>query len=106
MSFINTEYFKNLLLKERERVLKNIEEINKDLALIAAEDAIDDIEDLAQLEFENEREKAALKALNDELKEINEAIRRINEGRYGIDEKTGKPIPLLKLLKNPLLKHA
>ncbi len=102
MPFINTKYFKERLLKEKERVLKNIEEINADLARIASEDEINDLEDMAELEIENERDKAILKALNLELKEINEKIKKINEGRYGVDE-NGNPIPLLKLLKNPLL---
>ncbi len=102
MPFINTKYFKERLLKEKERVLKNIEEINADLARIASEDEINDLEDMAELEIENERDKAILKALNLELKEINEKIKKINEGRYGVDE-NGNPISLLKLLKNPLL---
>jgi len=106
MSFINLEYFKEKLLKEKERVLKNIEEINADLARIVAEDEINDMEDLAQLEMENERDKALLKSLNAELKEINDALRRIEEGTYGIDINTKKPIPLLKLLVNPLLTKA
>lgn len=102
MPFINTQYFKERLLKEKERVLKNIEEINADLARIISESEINDLEDMAELEIENERDKAILKSLNLELKEINEKIRKIDEGRYGFDE-NGNPIPLLKLLKNPLL---
>ncbi len=106
MSFINLEYFRERLLKERERVLKNIESINEDLGRIVAEDEINDMEDLAQLEIDNERDKAILKSLNSELKEINEALKRINEGTYGIDEESGKPLPLTKLLVNPLLRKA
>ncbi len=106
MSFLNLQYFKERLLKERERILKNMEEIDADLARIVAEDEINDMEDLAQLETENERDKAILKSLKEELKEIDEALKRINEGTYGIDRESGKPLPLLKLLVNPLFGKA
>ena len=102
MPFINTKYFKERLLKEKERVLKNIEEINADLARIASEDEINDLEDMAELEIENERDKDADLARIASEDEINEKIRKIDEGRYGFDNK-GNPISLLKLLKNPLL---
>jgi len=102
MPFVNLEYFKKKILEERNRVLNNIKEINEDLARIVAEDNIDDLEDLAELEMENERDKAILKSLKEELKKIDEVLKKIKEKKYAID-KSGNPIPINELLKNPLI---
>ncbi|WP_457592765.1 conjugal transfer protein TraR [Hydrogenimonas sp.] len=101
MAYLNLEYFRQRLEKDRERILKNIEEINEELAVIAAEDEIDDIEDLAELKIENDRDKELLKILMQELKDVNDALKKIETGRYGIDEKSGRKIPINRLLANP-----
>jgi DnaK suppressor protein len=106
MPTLNLEYFKKRLLEERERILKNIEAINAELAAIAAEDEIDDIEDMAELKVDNDRDREVLRILTNELKDVNDALRKIEEGRYGIDEKTGKPIPLNRLMANPAARTA
>ena len=106
MPHMNLEFFKQKLEAERERILKNIEAINEELATIAAEDEIDDIEDMAELKADNDRDKATLKILMQELKDVNDALRKIAEGTYGIDEETGKPIPINRLLANPAARTA
>ena len=106
MPHMNLEFFKKRLEAERERILKNIEAINEELATIAAEDEIDDIEDMAELKADNDRDKATLKILMQELKDVNDALRKIAEGTYGIDEETGKPIPINRLLANPAARTA
>ncbi len=101
MANLNLDYFKKRLKEEKERILQNIGEINDELAAIAAEDEIDDIEDLAELKIENDRDKEILRILVLELKDVNDALKRIETGKYGVDEKSGKPIPLNRLLANP-----
>ncbi len=101
MANLNLDYFKKRLEEEKERILKNIGEINDELAAIAAEDEIDDIEDLAELKIENDRDMEILRILMLELRDVNDALRRIKTGKYGLDEKSGKPIPLNRLLANP-----
>ncbi len=100
------EFFKNRLEEERSRILKNIEAINSELAVIAAEDEIDDIEDMAELKVENDRDKETLKILLRELKDIDDALKKIANGTYGIDEKSGKPIPKERLMANPAARTA
>ncbi len=106
MSELNLELFKEKLEGEKERILKNIEAINDELATIAAEDEIDDIEDLTELKLENDRDKAKLKILVQELKDVNDALRKIAEGTYGIDENTGESIPIDRLMANPAARTA
>ncbi len=101
MAYLNLEYFKKRLEEDRERILQNIGEINDELAAIAAEDEIDDIEDLAELRIENDRDREILRILMGELKDVNDALKRIETGKYGVDEKSGKKIPLNRLLANP-----
>ncbi len=101
MSYLNLDYFRQRLQEDRERILKNIEEINEELAAIAAEDEIDDIEDLAELKIENDRDKEVLRILMQELKDVNDALKRIETGKYGVDEKSGKKIPINRLLAYP-----
>ena len=101
MAYLNLEYFKKRLEEDRERILQNIGEINDELAVIAAEDEIDDIEDLAELRIENDRDREILRILMGELKDVNDALKRIETGKYGVDEKSGKKIPLNRLLANP-----
>ncbi len=106
MSYLNLDYFKERLEKERERILKNIGEINDELAAIVAEDEIDDIEDLAELKIENDRDKELLRILTAELKDVDDALKKMAEGKYGKDEETGKRIPLNRLLANPAARTA
>ncbi len=106
MAHLNLDFFKKKLEDEKTRIMKNIEAINDELATISAEDEIDDIEDLAELKVDNDRDKEVLRILLQELKDVKDALRKIEEGRYGIDEKTGKPIPLNRLLANPAARTA
>ncbi len=106
MAYLNLDFFKKKLLQERERILKNIGEINDELAVISAEDEIDDIEDLAELRIENDRDKEIVRILTRELKDVNDALRKIEKGKFGIDEKSGKPIPISRLLAYPAARTA
>jgi DnaK suppressor protein len=103
---LDLNYFKERLLKEKERLEKEIAAINEELNLIAAEDEIDDVEDLAELKVDNDRDHAALQALKQELKDVEDALKKIAEGTYGFDEKTGEPIPKARLEAYPAARTA
>jgi RNA polymerase-binding transcription factor DksA len=103
---LDLNYFKERLLKEKERLEKEIAAINEELNLIAAEDEIDDVEDLAELKMDNDRDHAALQALKQELKDVKDALKKIAEGTYGFDEKTGEPIPKARLEAYPAARTA
>lgn len=98
---LDIEYFKNLLLKEKERLEKEIAEVSQELDTIAAEDAIDDAEDMAELEVDNDRDNAVLARLKQELADVEAALKKVAEGTYGFDEKTGEPIPKERLEAYP-----
>ncbi|WP_457597225.1 TraR/DksA family transcriptional regulator [Hydrogenimonas sp.] len=106
MPTLNLDYFKKRLEEERARIVKNIEAINAEMAAIAEEGEIEDLEDMAELKVDNDRDKALLRVLAAELKDVNDALKRIAEGRYGIDEESGEPIPINRLLANPAARTA
>lgn len=101
---LNFRYFENMLTTEKEEIIKNIDSLKKEINTLGAEDEIDDIEDMAELQINNAIDQTQLKRLETELLEVNEAISRIHAGIYGICEKTGEKIPIARLLANPTAK--
>ncbi|HHD77944.1 MAG TPA: conjugal transfer protein TraR [Campylobacteraceae bacterium] len=98
--------FKTLLLKEKARLEQEIADVENEINTIAAEDEIDDVEDMAELKVDNDRDHAVLDALKSELKDVEDALKKIAEGSYGFDEKTGKPIPRERLMAYPAARTA
>ncbi len=103
---LDLNFFKDLLIKEKERLEKEIGVIENDINIIAAEDEIDDVEDMAELKIENDRDLGVLKSLKQELKDVDDALKKIVEGLYGFDEKTGKEISKERLLAYPAARTA
>jgi len=93
------EYFKKLLLKKREELIKNIEYLKGVTQNSTNQEASGDHSAYSfhmadQGTDAMEREKAFLFASRDEkyLKQINAALERIENGTYGICRVTGKEI--------------
>ncbi len=103
---LDLEYFKELLLKEKARLEKEIEAVEAEIDTIAAEDDINDVEDMAELVIDNDRDQEVLKSLKQELQDVEDALKRIAEGSYGFDEKTGEPIPKARLEAYPAARTA
>lgn len=93
--------FERILTTEKERIKKNIEMIKAEVNALGIEDEIDDVEDMAELHIDNMSDQTLLHRLEAELLEIDAALERIKSGIYGICEKTGKKIPVDRLLANP-----
>ena len=92
-------YFKDLLLKKREELVKNIEYLRSVTSNSTNQEASGDHSAYSfhmadQGTDAMEREKAFLFASRDEkyLKQINAALERIDNGTYGICRVTGKDI--------------
>lgn len=99
---LNFSYFEKILTAEKEKVSKNIESLKAEVNALGAEDEIDDVEDMAELHIDNTVDQTLLQRLEAELKEIDAALARIQTKVYGICEKTGKEIPIDRLLANPM----
>ncbi len=98
------EYFKQLLLKKREKVVTNLEYLRKTVLDETTRDASGDHSSYSfhmadQGTDAMEREKAFMFAARDEkyLKQIDEALERIDNGTYGICRITGKLIARQRL---------
>ena len=99
---LDLEHFRKLLEAERERLLREIDGVAADTrGLDAAASEAEDRGDVAELDAQNAIDQRLLQDLNRQLEEVNAALKRIEEGRYGLCEKTGKPIPLARLEAYP-----
>ena len=98
---LNFSYFESRLIQEKEDIIKNIDTLKQEVNGFGAEDEINDIEDMAELQISNTIDQTQIKRLELELAEVDAAINRIHAGTYGICEKTGDKIPIDRLLANP-----
>lgn len=97
MSTIDTSRFRDLLLAERERVVRAIENLRSENAASSediADEAIDQhLADAATETYDRELGDSLEENSEQVLGEIDAALRRIDEGTYGICTNCGKPIP-------------
>jgi DnaK suppressor protein len=98
------EFFKKLILKQREEITEEIKRISEDVLKKSPKDASGDISgytyhiaDVATDTFDRE---FSLKIATDEynlLYELDEALKRLEEDTYGICEACKKPIAKTRL---------
>ena len=98
---LNFSNFEKILTTKKEEIIKNIDSLKREVNALGVEDEIGDLEDMAELQIDNAIDQTQLKWLETELAEVDAAINRIHSGVYGICEKTGKKIPIARLLANP-----
>jgi len=99
---LDLEYFRDLLLKERERLKREIDAIASDTeALDASASEAEDRGDVAELDAQNAIDQRLLEDLTHQLAEVEHALKKIEDGSYGICEESGKPIPVERLEAYP-----
>jgi RNA polymerase-binding transcription factor DksA len=108
---INTEYFKEKLLAEKNKLetdLSSIGRINpdspSDWEAVPENDGDErnaDPNSLADSIEEYESRTATVKELEKQLKEVREALEKIEKGTYGICEVSGEKIEKERLEVNP-----
>ncbi len=94
-------YFKEMLKKEKEKLLENMERM-KNGEVFVDKDSIKDVVDAAS----DELDKAFVMRIRDRelklIKKIDEALKRIEEGSYGICEECGCDIEEKRLNARPV----
>lgn len=89
------------LLERRERILQQIATDNSELNVrrgdVGDSDPIDEAYEVLDREIDVEN-KGMLETI---LARINKALKKIDDGKYGYDEKTGKPIEKARLEEFP-----
>lgn len=93
--------FEKLLTKMKTSLESNILRLEEEMDRIAAEDEIDDREDMAMLVSDSIDHQSLLRQQQHELAEVNHALAKIGKGSYGTCEKSGKPIPKERLRAEP-----
>ncbi len=98
------EHIKEIILKKREEVQKNLEYLRSTILDSTTKEATGDHSSysyhMADLGTDNmEREKAFMFAARDEkyLKQLNDALERMKNGTYGICRVCGKEISIKRL---------
>lgn len=88
------EMCKSKLIARREELVREIEDLDHREPRDAGDsDYIDEVSE--DLDIENR--KLNKRFLNIVLDKVNRALQRIEEGKYGYDQKTGKPIEKARL---------
>jgi len=97
-----TEELKNLLLQERQKIVRGKAKPISGNETMAAGDLVDQSTDLSEREMElelaeHDREK---------LIEIDDALTRIGDGTYGVCQESGEEIPYVRLKAIPTAKYS
>jgi RNA polymerase-binding transcription factor len=98
------ESLRNILLKEKQEVTRNMEEqMGRQLSeeLQNRIDHVLDSGDQATLDIAEELDLSLLEMRNKNLKAINDALQRLKEGTYGICDECGSEIPEKRLTVMP-----
>lgn len=98
MSAPQLEFFRALLLKERQALLDNAHETTEHLQ---ENEATPDWTDRATIEEEHALELRVRDRERKLMKKIDQALARIESGDYGWCEETGEPIGVPRLLARP-----
>jgi DnaK suppressor protein len=98
------EHFRKILLKERERIIGDVKQMDESSKEMGT-DGIQDIGDEAATIYN----KQILLTLNENervrLRELDEALDRIESGTYGVCEECGEPVGLKRLEVRPVAKY-
>ena len=98
------EHFRKILLKERERIIGDVKQMDESSKEMGT-DGIQDIGDEAATIYN----KQILLTLNENermrLRELDEALDRIGGGTYGVCEECGEPVGLKRLEVRPVAKY-
>lgn len=106
MATIDFEEFESILTKKKNVLETNIIMLSDELNIIAAEDEINDMEDMASLVSDNDHHKAQLQQQKSELAEVIHALGKIKKGTYGLCEKTGEQINIERLRAVPYARYS
>ncbi len=98
MSDAQLEFFRQLLLSEKQSLINSARETTINLQ---DNEATPDWTDRATVEEEHALELRVRDRERKLMKKIDEALGRINDGSYGWCEETGEPIGIPRLLARP-----
>ena len=92
---------KELLLEEKKKIMRHLEEIS-DSSVAELDTSTGDPVDIASLEInQNSLQKIGKRELN-HLKKIDAALKKMDEGTYGECESCGEPIAVARLMARPV----
>jgi len=102
---LDLDKFEKILKERVAQIEESIAQLKAELDVVARDDGINDVEDLASLKNMSAKDNTLLERQEEELKEALHALSKIKNGTYGICGKTAKPIPLERLEANPIARY-
>jgi len=98
LSKADLEYFRNLLLENRRRILSTVTEMEEEALKASDQDfSVDHMADHGSDNYDQSLTLSLVEGERNELYEIDRALMRIQDNTYGICQGTGKPIPRARL---------
>jgi len=97
------EFFRDLLLKQRERTLAGLR-VDRETALQTG-DGVVDVGEESELDQNKSTAAELAERESDLLREIDEALQRIDDGTYGECSSCGKPIAEDRLKAMPTARY-
>jgi DnaK suppressor protein len=95
---VNPDRVRELLRRERERVLRELDDLRSNSGDTGELASVDQHNADAGTElFDLERDRSIITRLEAELEAIERAEKRIEQGTYGLSVDSGKPIPDARL---------
>lgn len=107
------KYFKEKLLKEKQRVLEEMGDLQNNNLMQSIADQSGEISrysyhlgDTASLSYGREFSMGLAERQQKYLEQVEEALERIENATYGICKVTGEPIPIERLEEVPVAKYS
>ena len=106
MEKLDMNEFETQLRQMKAKLESNIARLRTEMELIATEDEIDDMQDLAALESDSMHHTAVLEQQLYELGEVDHALSKLENGGYGIcEESDDEEIPIERLRAKPYARY-
>jgi DnaK suppressor protein len=100
--------FQKLLLEERDRLVKDVRQLEEDTLYQPATDNVSDVSSYAEVGTDSFEREIALSLTSTEsrqLGEVADALKRIEDGTYGKCERCQKEIPRKRLEAFPAARY-
>ena len=97
------EYFRNLLLQQRQQAAADLA---ADRAMaVRSEDGVEDIGDMSESDLDRSAALELASRQSELIQEVDDALARIEEGSYGQCARCGKPLSEERLKAMPTAKY-
>ena len=101
------DYFRDLLLERRRRILSTVTDMEEEALKAADQDfSVDHMADHGSDNFDQDFTLSLVESERKEIYEIDQAVERVRDGTFGVCQGTGEPISRVRLEAIPWTRHS